>query len=246
MADNITLNTGSGGALLRTDDDGTAHWQYVKLAYGADNTQTIVGSTSSNPLPVALSDTDNAVLDSIVTNTTGLAGCVGGSELQVDIVGALPAGTNAIGKLAANSGVDIGDVDVTSISAGANLIGDVGLSGARTSGGTTLHYNGGTSTLTQIKATGGQLYWISVINLKASVLYLQIFNLASASVTLGTTTPTLQFPVPTQGDTNGAGFMLAVPNGIALGTGISYAITTTAGGAVAASSSEAFLNCGYA
>lgn len=31
------------------------------------------------------------------------------------IVGALPAGTNAIGKLAANSGVDIGDVDVTTV-----------------------------------------------------------------------------------------------------------------------------------
>lgn len=37
------------------------------------------------------------------------------TEVQCDIVGALPAGTNAIGKLAANSGVDIGDVDVTSI-----------------------------------------------------------------------------------------------------------------------------------
>ena len=67
MVDNITLNAGSGGVDLRTDDDGTAHWQYVKLAYGADNTQTIVDSTSSNPLPVALSDTDNAVLDSIDT-----------------------------------------------------------------------------------------------------------------------------------------------------------------------------------
>lgn len=64
---------------------------------------------------VDLGATDNAVLDQIVTNTTGLAGTVSGSELQVDIVGALPAGTNAIGKLAANSGVDIGDVDVTSV-----------------------------------------------------------------------------------------------------------------------------------
>jgi hypothetical protein len=35
-------------------------------------------------------------------------------NLQVDVSTALPAGTNAIGKLAANSGVDIGDVDVTS------------------------------------------------------------------------------------------------------------------------------------
>tara|TARA_R100000278_G_scaffold112677_1_gene90544 strand:+ start:391 stop:1584 length:1194 start_codon:yes stop_codon:yes gene_type:complete len=34
---------------------------------------------------------------------------------NVDIASALPAGSNAIGKLAANSGVDIGDVDVTSI-----------------------------------------------------------------------------------------------------------------------------------
>ena len=41
------------------------------------------------------------------------------------ISNALPAGTNAIGKLAANSGVDIGDVDVTSIAAGDNNIGNV-------------------------------------------------------------------------------------------------------------------------
>ncbi len=39
----------------------------------------------------------------------------------------LGAGANAIGKLATNTGVDIGDVDVTSISAGTNVIGQVGL-----------------------------------------------------------------------------------------------------------------------
>ncbi len=37
----------------------------------------------------------------------------------------LLAGTAAVGKLAANSGVDIGDVDVTSIAAGDNRIGTV-------------------------------------------------------------------------------------------------------------------------
>ena len=46
---------------------------------------------------------------------------------NVDIASALPAGTNAIGKLSANSGVDIGDVDVTSISAGTNRIGMIGM-----------------------------------------------------------------------------------------------------------------------
>lgn len=50
------------------------------------------------------------------------------APLPVVQTGALPAGTAAIGKLAANSGVDIGDVDVTSLPAlpaGANNIGDV-------------------------------------------------------------------------------------------------------------------------
>jgi hypothetical protein len=41
------------------------------------------------------------------------------TEVQCDIVGALPTGTNAIGKLAANSGVDIGDTDVTSVIPGS-------------------------------------------------------------------------------------------------------------------------------
>jgi len=41
---------------------------------------------------------------------------------DVDIASALPAGTNAIGKLAANTGVDIGDVDVTSLPALASTV----------------------------------------------------------------------------------------------------------------------------
>lgn len=53
-------------------------------------------------------------LDAIKTAVEALDNAISGSEMQVDVVGALPAGTNAIGKLAANSGVDIGDVDVTS------------------------------------------------------------------------------------------------------------------------------------
>lgn len=47
------------------------------------------------------------------------------NNLKVVVNTALPAGTNAIGKLAANSGVDIGDVDITSIAAGDNNIGNV-------------------------------------------------------------------------------------------------------------------------
>lgn len=219
--------------------------------YGA----VVGGGAEATALRVTLANDSTGVVSvddnggSLTIDNTGIttiAGAVSGTEMQVDVVAALPAGTNAIGKLAANSGVDIGDVDVTSISAGSNLIGDVGISGARTSGGTTFTSSLGTSTLTQIKGTAGQLYWLSVINLKASVLYLQIFNKASASVTLGTTTPDLVFPLPTQGDTNGAGFNFSVPNGIAFGTGISWAITTTETGSTTAAANEAYLNAGYA
>src|SRR3990167_1488660 len=81
---------------------------------------TVDGTVTAN-----LSATDNAVLDAIEVDTTTLAGAVGGTEMQVDVVAALPTGANAIGKLAANSGVDIGDVDVLSIAAGDNNIGNV-------------------------------------------------------------------------------------------------------------------------
>jgi len=78
--------------------------QYVTLT-GADGVSDVGGLIQAH-----LNTLDNAI---------------SGSEMQVDVVASLPAGSNAIGKLAANSGVDIGDVDVTSIAAGTNIIGKV-------------------------------------------------------------------------------------------------------------------------
>lgn len=51
-------------------------------------------------------------LDSVKTAVETLDNAISGSEMQVDVVGALPAGTNAIGKLAANTGVTIGAVEI--------------------------------------------------------------------------------------------------------------------------------------
>lgn len=396
MADNVTANAGSGGATFRTDDDSTAHWPYVKLAYGPDNTQNIVGSISSNPLPVALSATDNAVLDSIDTavngtltvgshavtnagtfatqvngdaltalqliddpvfaddaafttgsskvmmsgairddslstltaiegdavplrvNSTGalhvtgggggteysedaatpatitgtatvmerddalssltpiegdwaamrcsaegalwtqdfnsdamlallgtidtdtgsiatdastIAGAVAGSEMQVDIVGSLPGGTNAIGKLAANSGVDIGDVDVLSVPNG------------------TSHYrNIDANAESEIKSSGGTLFWMHVMNMTAAVAYLHLYDNPAASVTPGSTTPTYTFPIPTQGDTNGAGFNLPLGgSGQAFANGITLVCTTTLDGSAGdPGTNGVIVNAGYA
>ena len=119
-----TLGDGDVGAVA-LDADGAVH-----IADGG-NTITVDGTVTAN-----LSSTDNTVLDNILTKNTEIDAvldtidadtgaiktaveiidnAISGSEMQVDVVASLPAGSAAIGKLAANSGVDIGDVDVTSI-----------------------------------------------------------------------------------------------------------------------------------
>jgi len=81
------VNLASAGALIPGNaTDG------LLVNLGANN--DISGTVTAN-----LSATDNAVLDAIEADTTTIAGAVSGTEMQVDVVAALPAGTNAIGKL---------------------------------------------------------------------------------------------------------------------------------------------------
>ncbi len=148
------------------------------------------------------------------------------TEMQCDIVGALPAGANAIGKLAANSGVDIGDVDVTSISAGTNNIGNVGLIG-RTTGGLSIFKSIDLDeSEEEVKATAGQIFSIVAFNRTAAPLYLKLYNLTAANTTVGTSTPVATFVVPANADSDGAGFIWNNEIGLAFSTAISAAVTT--------------------
>lgn len=73
-------------------------------------------------------DTDIAPVDASLGLLVNVSDRAARDCGKVDIAAfdaSLPAGTNAIGKLAANSGVDIGDVDILSIAAGDNNIGNV-------------------------------------------------------------------------------------------------------------------------
>lgn len=119
MADNVAITAGSG-TNIATDDVSGAHYQKMKLYDGtADSTNAAIVDSSGN-------------LQVEVTNTgiTGTAGTPNAGVLSVQgitsmtpVQAQLVAGTAAYGKLAANSGVDIGDVDVTSVPAdpfGAN------------------------------------------------------------------------------------------------------------------------------
>jgi hypothetical protein len=113
---------------LTTETVGSKQPLHVAILDGSGNQVTSFGSSGSGGATEAKQDTIIGHVDGIEATLTTIdadtgnistkidtiAGAVSGTEMQVDIVGALPAGTNAIGKLAANSGVDIGDVDVTS------------------------------------------------------------------------------------------------------------------------------------
>jgi len=97
MARNTVYNGTTWDRQLGNATDGTL----VNL--GANNDVTVTSG--------AITETNSAAIKTAVET---IDNAISGSEMQVDVVGALPAGTNAIGKLSANSGVDIGDVDVTS------------------------------------------------------------------------------------------------------------------------------------
>jgi len=145
LADNSgNPTTTSVGSHLLGYDSGNTNWNRVEVddvghlqvdvltITAGDNNIGNVDIASALPAGsntigvVDLGATDNAVLDAMAASLALLDNSISsGNELQVDIVASLPAGSAAIGKLAANSGVDIGDVDILSIAAGDNNIGNV-------------------------------------------------------------------------------------------------------------------------
>lgn len=88
------------------------------VASGGGGSTWVSVNTSGTPVPIEL-ESDGSVPVTVVAGGSG--GGLTDAELRATpvpvsgtITANLAAGTNAIGKLSANSGVDIGDVDVTS------------------------------------------------------------------------------------------------------------------------------------
>lgn len=135
--------------LSGTEEDGTA---IPDRAVTLDGEAVVLGAGSA-----ALGKVDIEIggvapqldtTDRLAVSLYGKASAAGDKEVlldasghvQVDVVGALPAGSAAIGKLAANTGVDIGDVDVLTINSVAPQFDDtdhlaVSLYGQARSGG---------------------------------------------------------------------------------------------------------------
>lgn len=104
-------------------------------------------------------------------------------------------------------------------------------------------YNDGVATERQIRAGAITVDQIHAINVSAAVVWLQLFDALAADVTPGTTVPTNEYPIPTQGDTNGAGFTSSLVHDYS--TGLTMFISTAKGGGTAAGADEAIVNLHY-
>lgn len=126
MADNTTLNVGTLGDVIATDDIGGVKHQQVKIEWGIDGTATPV--STANPLPISDAGgsltVDNAgtfavqAAATLAAETTKVIGTVNLSAAQtlatVTTVGTVSSVTAIAGALPAGNN-NIGDVDVASI-----------------------------------------------------------------------------------------------------------------------------------
>lgn len=229
----VTPDLPSGASTLAEQQTQTTSLQLIDdIVYTDDTSTHSTGSSKGALFMAAATPTDS----SVNANDIGAVAMTTDRKLHISVQDAIPAGTNAIGKLAANSGVDIGDVDVTSISAGSNLFGDVGIQPRTTNGLDTFMASGSdgssilVATAQAVKASAGKVYGYYAYNPEAAVTFVHFYNTASGSVTVGTTNPLFTLPIPPASAAN-----LMSEIGITFGTAITVAATTTAGGNTAPS-----------
>jgi hypothetical protein len=136
-----------------------------------NGTLTVSGTVTAN-----LGVTDNAVLDAIqaATEATQTAvetidNAISGSEMQVDVVAALPAGGNTIGQVGLVPGT----------SGGLSMFRSIDLDESEEA----------------VKASAGQVYGWFLANLAAGTRYIHFYDATVASVSVGSTTPVLTIPL---------------------------------------------------
>lgn len=88
------------------------------------------------------------------------------------------------------------------------------------------------ATVTAVKASAGNLFGFSLINNNAAAVFVEFWNVATGSVTLGTTTPTCVFVIPASGTLTVQPGSLALMNS---GTAISVAAVTAYNGSTGGS-----------
>lgn len=159
---------------------------------GSAVTQPVSGTFWQATQPVSGTVSANATLSAETTKVIGTVNVAAAQTIAVTNAGTfatqatLQAGSAAIGKLAANSGVDIGDVDVTSLpalAAGTNTIGavksvpsDIDINGSNANHADKYYTNAG--------AVTDGIVWSPAAGKRWHILTLYINVSAAATVTL--------------------------------------------------------------
>jgi hypothetical protein len=187
---------------------------------------TSSANTSGNPIYVSA-----AISNSTLGVTESGTWTVSATESGTWTVG-LNSGSNVIGKVDQDGTWNI--ATVTTLTGITNAVSvtesgtwNIGLLPA-TSGGVSFASGSVGATATNIKTSAGQIYGWYIGNSNSTAVYCQIFNKTAANVTLGTTAPDMSFYIPATAAAN-----LMNDIGIAMGTAISIAFTTTRTGSTA-------------
>lgn len=251
MADNTTLNTGSGGDTIASDDISGVKYPRSKIVIGADGTND--GDVSAaNPLPVkgtGSAGTANAGVVTVqgIASMTALQVADNSGSLTVDA----PVGTPVFVRLSDGSSA-ITALPVTDNS-GSLTVDNAGTfavqNQAATSGGATPYYflaaAGSNQDSTVVKASAGQVYSVCGFTVRTTPLYLKLYDKATGPTS--SDTPVHVFQLPSQGTANGAGFTMALPAGLTFANGISFRITTgiAVSDSNAATAADCVINLGY-
>jgi hypothetical protein len=164
---------------------------------------TVQGAASMTPLLVTASIAADQTLATVTTVSTVTA--------VTAITNALPAGTNLLGKVGIDqttNGTTNGIVDKPC-----------------TSGGLSIYTNFETSNAViaaNIKGSAGQVYSVEFFNINATPVFVRLYNTTDSPPTTSDT-PVWRGIIP--GNTAGAGFVKAWPQGLAFSTGIGIRIT---------------------
>ena len=237
----VAGGSGGGGSNAAASATGAAvptSADYV----GFNSAGNLIGVSSANPLPVT----------GAITNTAfGISGTLPafastptvniGTAPTIAVTGAFYQATQPIS--AANLPLPTGAATAAGLTTINTTLGTPFQAGGSigntafaatlgtTNGWTPKLANGLTTTVLSVKSSAGQISTLQCYNPNSTQAYVQIFNIASGSVTLGTSTPALSIPIA---PTSTGGLALANP-GINFSTAISIAATTTATGSTAPS-----------
>lgn len=190
---------------FEASNDGGTNWTSIYAYRAGDSSisQTVVNSTNNDIYRCTTAGFGQVRCrcSAYTSGTIVVTGIASARTSGVFVNFPLPPGTSKIGTVA------LENTNAT-------------LNSTSSDGGTAL-----TSTAQAIKASAGKLKGYYIYNPNAAAAYVQFYNTAQASVTVGTTNPLFMLTIPP-----GSAANLWMESGVNFSTAMSWSATSTAGG----------------